>query len=271
MDFLNWIFQNKIVEMIVSGLVGWIISRILDPSGNQTSRQNANASNLNVTQVNIYVQRRIYVDKSTKLFSRESDVQQIFMLIMLILTALVLVAIITYGSFVVQIVRFFVATTGFAAIFLALRITRSTTFNQNSWVTRLAVMISVCIVLWFSLDYVESGIQSSIVRAQKQGYRIVSLKGLIDVFGFSVLLQLWYLAVALIIATAVSIISMIAQWHMLLLAHAATDFQSQDWRIALLNFMGNRSSASTFLGLVFLSLMTFALSSGIWQKMFVNW
>jgi hypothetical protein len=257
--------------MISSGLVGSIIARLLFPPKTPSDNVTFIAKDVTITQVNHYVQQQIYQPTPGRVQSAAPDSGaqlQMFFFAVAALSIGVLVAMVAYGTLVVAMVRLLVATTGVAAAILGTRIIFSpTAFQPFSWIIRVFLIVFICVLLWFSLNYIEDGITTSIISALRQGYAINNLRDIIELFGLEGSKRLWYFAITLIIAVAVALFALTAQLHMLLSAHAATAFDPHDWRVRLLGWMGNRSSFVVFVGMVMLSLMAFAIASGQSQRL----
>jgi hypothetical protein len=266
MSFDEWIFQNKWIEIIISGIIGWLISKILDPKSGSTNNPPSSSGGSSVNQVIVYV--REHTGRGGSGSNNADEAYNLSMMLIGLSAAVILYAMTQYGVYVVYAVRVMVAAVGFAAIFLWIRISASNAFKASSWMPRLIIVVLSCIILWVSLNYVEEGIINTIVRAQNEGVYIRNLPDLFKNFGIEGAFRLGHFAMALMMAVLVSIIALIAQTHMLLLAHAATAFNINDWRIKLLGFMGNKSSIVNFVIMVLFSGMTFVVASGLLQQLF---
>jgi hypothetical protein len=275
MDWFDWVWESKIFEWIMGGIFGVIIDRICNPPERPSSSPSTlvAAQSLMVQQINVLVQQEVSRNEQRRprSLAEQQEIYQLTLFYVVFATVGSIVAIVVYGTLVVQLVEFAVAATVMTALLLAWRIQGSPAFSLPSWMFRVGLILAVCLTCLIALNYAEIGIDTSIVRAQRQGYRIANLQDMLWVFGMRGFAQIWNYAVALLAVCIVMLVALLVQFHTLLSAHAAAVAGDlSDWRVKLLRFIGNRSSAREFTSMIFLSLFALALASGwverVWPR-----
>ncbi len=257
---------NKLPELILSGLIGWVVTVILDPlikGRGEPLRQVGPA--VTITKVDRIVHQHFYpASPHQPRTSGDGEDYPAFMILICVAVVFGVVAIMKYGTLVTSIVRLVVYATAVSTIIFAVRMRRSEVFNSRSWVSRVLIMLLVCWGMLVTVNLVEDGIITSVVRAQQQGYRIASLPDMLHIFGFKTVLHIWYYVVGLMLVIFVALMALLAQLHMSLTGYVAKVGISddKDWRVSLLAFMGNRSSIVTFIVMISFSVMAYGAAAG---------